>query len=880
MAAAAVATPPKNSKMAKQIRTQLVPLQEVSLATDSGWRDVDEGHVATLKTMITRGDWGSTALAGPSLIAEGSRIILSKEDAKFVIFNGLQIVSALLRLKTEIDGKSTAECETLPWWDDTIARIFQHGLLFVVFEFQEGAYSHLRHRAVQALAHEEDSNKMMHTTMLQKSKLVRSYYEQEGNDWAKAEKSILDALGAHKRRTVSRWLILARDCSEIVLSHMTAAGLKELPLKYFAENKYLVGRAGDARYRLTDEWAKTAFDWLAEVMTLSEGGKASITAEAFIQEYCGAAKHAESWLTAQKKVFGVVATSFRAFHRTAERLKQPTARQAIVTWMHDPQLRSRGNFGMEELDLLVREMQNVKAGTNKSPDVVSGSTLAANAPVDMTDEAAAGGPHPVEEDDEMGCLMDDGPVAVEADPIVEKAEQLAVAEMASISIHTERGAFIEELKTAVYPSSKPLVVIECPTSRAAVFTSFFDLLVEVPVRFSLLVPLGSRDELISVMKSILKKKLPGRTIFTVALSLGKQSSRQRPSYALYVPAQDGPVTFHVGLEGCRAHASEGIRLRCTSSACCMRAADIPKDPAGLFDPDTPSERADEEIPLKDREHPDFENCFDQAEAESGDEAPDEDKGKDDCATNLFAYAAPLAVHRKVLSVICAVHTRTHLIVLTRTAHPGLLVVGRGFGLKVVAFVDGVSKHTLGHGSLLLKKLLMSSKMAAAREALPGITQGTKRIHAGDFQFQVVQGPPVQPVLLRDITPMVNNWRTGLNNNPTGLDVKTLSQVQAESDFLGCNIKLVRLTQRDNMESVVARRSMRDGDVVCSIGGLAFDSVDNLRAFLNSNPSGRELVGGLVRIDGVQHDTWATKVQPPRPRATSARGLRSLHRSIS
>ena len=93
----------------------------------------------------------------------------------------------------------------------------------------------------------------------------------------------------------------------------------------------------------------------------------------------------------------------------------------------------------------------------------------------------------------------------------------------------------------------------------------------------------------------------------------------------------------------------------------------------------------------------------------------------------------------------------------------------------------------------------------------------------------------------------------MNNNPTGLDVKTLSQVQAESDFPGCNIKLVRLTQRDNLESVVARRSMRDADVVCTIGGLAFDSVDNLRAFLNSNPSGRELVGGLVRIDGVQHE---------------------------
>ena len=48
--------------------------------------------------------------------------------------------------------------------------------------------------------------------------------------------------------------------------------------------------------------------------------------------------------------------------------------------------------------------------------------------------------------------------------------------------------------------------------------------------------------------------------------------------------------------------------------------------------------------------------------------------------------------------------------------------------------------------------------------------------------------------------------------------------------------------------------MRDGDVVCTLGGVAYDSVENLRAFMNGNPSGRELVGGLVRIDGVQHET--------------------------
>jgi len=263
---------------------------------------------------------------------------------------------------------------------------------------------------------------------------------------------------------------------------------------------------------------------------------------------------------------------------------------------------------------------------------------------------------------------------------------------------------------------------------------------------------------------------------------------------------------------------------------------------------------DEEIPVEDREDADFESCFDQMEAGgSGDEAEEGDKMQmdaGDCTTNLFAYAAPLAVHRKVLGTICAVQSRTHMVVLTRTAHPGLLVAGRGFGLKVIAFLAGVSKHSLGHGAVLLKKLMMSSKLAAARESLPSVTRGSKRVQAGDFQFQVIQTHPVQPVLLRDVTPAVTNWRTGLNNNPQGLDSKAIAQVQAESDYNGCKIKLDR---RNGLESVLARRSMRDGDVVCTIGGLAFDSIDNLRAFINTNPVGRDFLGSLVRIDGVQHE---------------------------
>jgi len=149
-----MASPKATSKMAKQIRTEVVLLQDISLAADSGWRELDESHVTSLMAIVTNKDWGATALAGPSLVAEGGRIISSKEDGKYVIFNGKHMVAALQRIaSTTLQGLSDAQLEALPWWDDAVARIFQKGLSMAVFEFQDGVYTHLRHRSVQALSH-------------------------------------------------------------------------------------------------------------------------------------------------------------------------------------------------------------------------------------------------------------------------------------------------------------------------------------------------------------------------------------------------------------------------------------------------------------------------------------------------------------------------------------------------------------------------------------------------------------------------------------------------------------------------------------------------------------------------------------------------------
>jgi hypothetical protein len=95
------------------------------------------------------------------------------------------------------------------------------------------------------------------------------------------------------------------------------------------------------------------------------------TAQSFASDFCLPAKHAEAWEVSQAKVFGVVATGFRAFSRSVERLKMESGRKAILRWVSDPELRKRKNFGLEELNALVEEMERTKAGTVRSATVAS-----------------------------------------------------------------------------------------------------------------------------------------------------------------------------------------------------------------------------------------------------------------------------------------------------------------------------------------------------------------------------------------------------------------------------------------------------------------------------------------------------------------------------
>lgn len=214
---------------------------------------------------------------------------------------------------------------------------------------------------------QQDANKLYQTSIDQKAELVLKFFEREGRDWGAAHKALCAVVGSSRSTTLWRWIVLARDLHEEVRHHLMALGLRDLPQRFIVGNRFLTGKGDEARFRLGPEWARVALMWYKTAVA----NGTPPTAHTFASDFCLPAKHAEAWQVSQAKIFGVVATGFRAFSRSVERLKMESGRKAILRWASDPELRKRKNFGLEELNALVEEMERTKAGTVRSALVAS-----------------------------------------------------------------------------------------------------------------------------------------------------------------------------------------------------------------------------------------------------------------------------------------------------------------------------------------------------------------------------------------------------------------------------------------------------------------------------------------------------------------------------
>ena len=112
-----------------------------------------------------------------------------------------------------------------------------------------------------------------------------------------------------------------------------------------------------------------------------------------------------------------------------------------------------------------------------------------------------------------------------------------------------------------------------------------------------------------------------------------------------------------------------------------------------------------EIPTDDKEGTQYEACFEEGEDDMEDvgemelepqptelEPQTGSGGTHAYKVNLWAFVAPVVAHKRVLSDVLRCAERTRVLLLTRTAHPGLFIACREAALNVITLQHGRRNH--------------------------------------------------------------------------------------------------------------------------------------------------------------------------------------------
>ena len=171
--------------------------------------------------------------------------------------------------------------------------------------------------------------------------------------------------------------------------------------------------------------------------------------------------------------------------------------------------------------------------------------------------------------------------------------------------------------------------------------------------------------------------------------------------------------------------------------------------------------------------------------------PDAEPAKKTKLVNIYPFCNPRAYYvrlfERLTNLGCCM---SHLILLTRSAHPNHLIAARDTGLEVIALV-AASDHSFGHGQDLLEKLLTMRAMPRAKSLVAPTTAG-KRVRAQGMNFiaAAVDAGAVQ-VPMCDETPTklaASGWRGGFDLNPTDMESRLIKQTQKELDDNGLYLK--------------------------------------------------------------------------------------------
>ena len=595
----------------KILDSKRLMLDELSIAEDSGWRELDSERVAELADLFRAGDYGATTLAAPSvLFGENQQYLQSQVDGRIRLNNGLSTIAALKLLEKEykaalaetaaggtaphsaggtaplpaggtdphpaggtapdpaggtapLPAGGAAPLEPPEWARGRLLEALIEGVRVDVVQYTNSE-DYAIVVAINGLQHDAEQNKYTPTSITTKIQIVRTQRERvEGGDWGLALAALLRIYGPSKRRTVSRWIALARDLPEAVQAHFASRRLRALPHNFVFDNKFLVGRGEEARYKLSPEFAIIALDLVVDRVEAA----LPVSASMFATEFCSVMKLVERFQITTVKTYGKAAETFPAFQRVIRLLCSENGRQRVLACLRDKQpiagVPGKSEAaGIEEARLVIEELSKMKAGTDASKDrCMIEQNAGGDCPASSVD--AAGGECPAgcaEVEDEDLVMASESKIT--EDPVQVRARVLAEKDLAHIAYHQKTESFLADVSSRVFRSQRVVAFLDMPTSRLKVFADSIKLVASLGLeRLAVMIPVGRRIDVMAGVLMNVKKAFPKQTPYVIQFDAGdKQTTRSIPTYAVYVPAvgidNSEPVPSSLRANACKAHSCE------------------------------------------------------------------------------------------------------------------------------------------------------------------------------------------------------------------------------------------------------------------------------------------------------------------------------------
>ncbi len=168
-------------------------------------------------------------------------------------------------------------------------------------------------------------------------------------------------------------------------------------------------------------------------------------------------------------------------------------------------------------------------------------------------------------------------------------------------------------------------------------------------------------------------------------------------------------------------------------------------------------------------------------------------------------------------------------------------------LEAYALLDRSKAHSLAHGHKLAQECFYREHYRTL--AQKQCSHRKRVLQSSDLYFINVQAPPLceQVVHMREVEIISDSGgQVGINQAPSDISKYLPTLLQKQLDDYGLAI----VSAGDRGRCVTTRRARRDGDLICYLPSLFFDSEHAALKFLEDNEMNHSFVERIVRITGV------------------------------